>query len=123
RTNRNDELSPLYNWRENVVDPSATAEGVEVEFSGAPTERLSFYASGAFAHTAIFAVQSDQSIVKRRQRGDTPVRLNFMGNYLAYRSPVWAVYIQNAFGYTDDVVLNPDNIVLQSGSLRWDVGV
>lgn len=123
RTNRNDELSPLYNWRENVVDPSSTAEGVEFELSGAPTDRLSFYASGAFAHTAIFAVQSDQTVVKRRQRGDTPVRLNFMGSYLGYRSPVWSVYFQNAFGYTDDVVLNPDNIVLQSGSLRWDVGV
>jgi outer membrane receptor protein involved in Fe transport len=123
RTNRNDELSPLYNWRENVVDPNATAEGVEVEFSGAPTDRLSFYASGAFAHTAIFAVQSDQSVIKRRQRGDTPVRLNFMGNYLAYRDLNWAVYVQNAFGYTDDVVLNPDNIVLQSASFRWDIGV
>jgi outer membrane receptor for monomeric catechols len=123
RTNRNDELSPLFNWRENVVDPSATAEGVEVEFSGAPTDRLTFYASAAFAHTAIFAVQSDQSVVKRRQRGDTPVRLNLLANYLAHRRGDWAVYLQNAFGYTDDVVLNPDNIVLQSGSFRWDVGV
>lgn len=123
RTNRNDELSPQFNWRENVVDPSATAEGVEVEFSGAPTDRLTFYASAAFAHTAIFAVQSDQSIIKRRQRGDTPVRLNLLANYLAHRRGNWAVYLQNAFGYTDDVVLNPDNIVLQSGSFRWDVGV
>lgn len=122
RTNRNDEISPEFNWRENVVDPSASAEGVEIEFSGAPTDRLSFYASAAFAHTAIFAVQSDQSVVKRRQRGDTPVRLNFMGNYLAYRDHNWAFYVQNAFGYTDDVVLNPDNIVLQSGSFRWDIG-
>jgi|CXWL01.1.fsa_nt_gi outer membrane receptor protein involved in Fe transport len=123
RTNRNDELSPQFNWRENVVDPSATAEGVEVEFSGAPTDHLTFYASAAFAHTAIFAVQSDQSIVKRRQRGDTPVRLNLLANYLAHRRGNWTVYLQNAFGYTDDVVLNPDNIVLQSGSFRWDVGV
>lgn len=123
RTNRNDELSPQFNWRENVVDPSATAEGVEVEFSGAPTDRLTFYASAAFAHTAIFAVQSDQSIIKRRQRGDTPVRLNLLANYLAHRHGNWAIYLQNAFGYTDDVVLNPDNIVLQSGSFRWDVGV
>ena len=123
RTNRNDELSPQFNWRENVVDPSATAEGVEVEFSGAPTDRLTFYASAAFAHTAIFAVRSDQSIIKRRQRGDTPVRLNLLANYLAHRRGNWAVYLQNAFGYTDDVVLNPDNIVLQSGSFRWDVGV
>lgn len=123
RTNRNDELSPQFNWRENVVDPSATAEGVEVEISGAPTERLSFYASGAFAHTAIFAVQSDQTIVKRRQRGDTPVRLNFVGNYLVHRDKTWAFFAQNALGYTDDVVLNPDNIVLQSSSLRWDIGV
>ena len=59
----------------------------------------------------------------RRQRGDTPVRLNFMGNYLAYRNSQWTAYVQNAFGYTDDVVLNPDNIVLQSSSFRWDVGV
>ncbi len=123
RTNRNDELSPQFNWRENVVDPSATSEGVEVEISGAPTDRFSFYASGAFAHTAIFAVQSDLSVVKRRQRGDTPVRLNFVGNYLVHRDNNWAFYAQNAFGYTDDVVLNPDNIVLQSSSLRWDVGV
>lgn len=123
RTNRNDEISPQFNWRENVVDPSATAEGVEVELSGAPTDRLSFYASAAFAHTAIFAVQSDQSIVKRRQRGDTPVRLNLIGNFLAYRGGPWAVYAQNAFGYADDVVLNPDNIVLQSASFRWDVGL
>lgn len=123
RTNRNDELSPLFNWRENVIDPSATAEGVEVEFSGAPTDRLTFYGSAAFAHTAIFAVQSDQSIVRRRQRGDTPVRLNLLANYLAHRHGNWVIYLQNAFGYTDDVVLNPDNIVLQSGSFRWDVGV
>lgn len=123
RTNRNDELSPQFNWRENVVDPSATAEGVEVEISGAPTDRLSFYASAAFAHTAIFAVQSDRTIVKRRQRGDTPVRLNFVSNYLVHRNSRWAFYAQNAFGYTDDVVLNPDNIVLQSSSLRWDVGI
>lgn len=123
RTNRNDEISPEFNWRENVVDPGATAEGVEVELSGAPTDRLSFYASAAFAHTGIFAVQSDQSVIRRRQRGDTPVRLNFLGNYQAYRSPKWLLYVQNAFGYTDDVVLNPDNIILQSGSFRWDVGL
>jgi outer membrane receptor protein involved in Fe transport len=123
RTNRSDELSPQFNWRENVVDPSATAEGVEVELSGAPTDRLSFYASAAFAHTAIFAVQSDQTVVKRRQRGDTPVRLNFVGNYLVHRDSKWAFFAQNAFGYADDVVLNPDNIVLQSSSLRWDVGI
>jgi outer membrane receptor protein involved in Fe transport len=123
RTNRNDELSPEFNWRENVVDPSASSEGVEVEFSGAPTDRVTFYASAAFAHTAIFAVQSDQSIIRRRQRGDTPVRLNLLANYLAHQSGKWTVYLQNAFGYTDDVVLNPDNIVLQSGSFRWDVGV
>ena len=123
RTNRNDEISPQFNWRENVADPSATSEGVEIELSGAPTDRLSFYASAAFAKTAIFAVQSDQSVVKRRQRGDTPVRLNLMGNYLAYRESNWNMYVQSAFGYTDDVVLNPDNIVLQSGSFRWDLGV
>ncbi len=123
RTNRNDELSPLYNWRENVIDPSATAEGVEIEMSGAPTDRLSFYASAAFAHTALFAVQADQSVLERKRRGDTPVRLNFVGNYLVYKNANWAYYFQNAFGYTDDVVLNPDNIVLQSGSLRWDVGM
>jgi len=123
RTNRNDEISPQFNWRENVADPSATSEGGEIQLSGAPTDRLSFYASAAFAKTAIFAVQSDQSVVKRRQRGDTPVRLNLMGNYLAYRESNWNMYVQSAFGYTDDVVLNPDNIVLQSGSFRWDLGV
>ncbi len=123
RTNRLDELDPLYNWRENVIDPNATAEGVEIEVSGAPTERLSFYASAAFAHTALYAVQADQSVIKRKRRGDTPVRLNFVGNYLAHKTADWSFYIQNAFGYTDDVVLNPDNIVLQASSLRWDVGV
>ncbi|HEY0864482.1 MAG TPA: TonB-dependent receptor plug domain-containing protein [Lacunisphaera sp.] len=123
RTNRLDEISPQFNWRENVVDPSATAKGLEIEISGAPTERFSFYASGAFARTAIYAVQSDQSVVKRRQRGDTPTRLNFMGNYLVHQNRAWAIYAQSAFGYTDDVVLNPDNIVLQSSSLRWDIGM
>ena len=122
RTNRNDELSPLYNWRENVVDPSATAEGTEIEITGAPTDRFSFYASAAFAHTALYAVQADGSVLRRKRRGDTPARLNFMGNYLVSKNSRWSTYAQTAFGYTDDVVLNPDNIVLQSGSLRWDLG-
>ncbi len=122
RTNRNDELSPLYNWRENVIDPSATAEGTEVEISGAPTDRFSFYASAAFAHTALYAVQADGSVLRRKRRGDTPTRLNFMGNYLVVKNTGWSAYAQTAFGYTDDVVLNPDNIVLQSSSLRWDIG-
>ncbi len=123
RTNRNDELDPLYNWRENVIDPSSTAEGVEIEISGAPTERLSFYGSAAFAHTALNAVQADGSVLSRKRRGDCPARLNFAGNYLFHKTGDWSFYGQTALAFTDDVVLNPDNIVLQSSSLRWDLGV
>ena len=124
RTNPQDSLSPLYNWSENLVDPSGASDGFEIEIMGAPTERLSFYASASFpTNETLLAVQADGSVLKSFRRGHSDARLNFVGNYLVTNKPDWAVYGQSAFGWVDDVVLNPDNRILQSGSLRWDLGV
>lgn len=124
RTNPNDALNPLFNWTENVVDPSGISAGFEIEVMGAPTERLSFYASASFpTNETLRAVQADQSILTSFRRGHSDARLNFAGNYLVNNNPNRKIYAQTAFGWTDDVVLNPDNRILQSGSLRWDLGV
>jgi iron complex outermembrane receptor protein len=124
RTNPNDSLNPLYNWTENVVDPSGISAGFEIEVMGAPTDRLSFYASASFpTDETLSAVQADQSILTSYRRGHSDARLNFAGNYLVNNNPNRKIYAQTAFGWTDDVVLNPDNRILQSGSLRWDLGV
>lgn len=124
RTNPNDSLNPLYNWTENVVDPSGISRGYEIEMMGAPTERLSFYASASFpTNETLRAVQADQSLLTSYRRGHSDARINFAGNYLVNGNPTRKVYAQSAIGWTDDVVLNPDNRILQSGSLRLDFGV
>jgi outer membrane receptor protein involved in Fe transport len=123
-TNPDDNEDPLYNWTENVVDPSGVSAGFEVEIMGAPTEKLSFYASASFpTDETLQAIQADQSILTSYRRGHSDARLNFAGNYLVYSNAERRIYAQTAFSWTDDVVLNPDNRILQSGSLRWDLGV
>lgn len=123
RTNPNDELDPLYNWRENVIDPSQTSSGYEIELTGAPTERFSFYAGAAFPKSSADTVQADRTIATRRLRGHTDTSLSFIGNYLVGWVRNWSVYGQMAMGYTDDVILNPENRFLQASSFRWDIGV
>ena len=56
-------------------------------------------------------------------RGHTDVSLSFLGNYLVGKFKNWDVYGQTAMGYTDDVILNPENRFLQSASFRWDLGI
>jgi outer membrane receptor protein involved in Fe transport len=105
------------------VDPSGKSTGFEIEIMGAPTEKLSFYASASFpTDETLQAVTADGSIRKSFRRGHSDARLNFAGNYLISSKREWDVYAQTAFGWVDDVVLNPDNKILQSGSLRWDLG-
>ncbi|MCP5530451.1 MAG: TonB-dependent receptor plug domain-containing protein [Opitutaceae bacterium] len=123
RLNPNDELDPLYNYRENVIDPSQTSSGYEIELMGAPSDRFSFYASAALPKSSSDTVQADGSLAKRKLRGHTDVALSFLGNYLVGQFKKWDVYGQTAMGYTDDVILNPENRFLQSGSFRWDLGI
>lgn len=123
-TNSADLVSPLYNWSENLVDPSGISNGWEIEVMGAPTERFSFYSSASFpTNETLQAVQADGSVVKSFRRGHSKARLNFAGNFLISKQQGWAYYAQTAFGWIDDVVWNPDNKILGSSSLRWDLGV
>ena len=123
-TNPQDNLDPLYNWTENVVDPSGISEGYEIEVMGAPTKRLSLYASASFpTNETLSAVQADGTYLTSFRRGHSDARLNFAGNYLVKENARWRYYALTALGYTDAVVLNPDNRFLQPGSLRWDLGV
>ena len=123
QTNTQDRTSPLYNWYENVVDPTSTANGVELELMGAPTERLSFYASAAFAKSELNAAQADGSIFQQKRRGHSPTRLSFAGNVLVGKSHGWTCYAQTALGYTDVVTSNPGTRGILQASLRWDLGV
>lgn len=123
KLNPNDELDPQFNYRENVVDPSQTSSGYEIEFMGAPSDRFSFYSSAAFPESSSDTVQADGSLERRKLRGHTDVSLSFLGNYLVGQYKNWDVYGQTAMGYTDDVILNPENRFLQSASFRWDLGV
>ncbi len=123
KTNPDDELSPEFNWTENLIDPENTSEGVEIEVWGTPTERFSFYASAAFMDTALRVVDSDSSILERKQRGHTDTTIAFNGSYIIVDRDNWNVSFQNAFSWTDDVVLNPPNQFLQASSLRVDLGL
>lgn len=124
RTNPDDNLDPLHNWSENVVDPEGISRGWEIEVMGAPTDRLSFYASASFpTNETQQAIQADGSIRTSFRRGHSDARLNFAGNFLVTDTRGTKVYAQTAFGWTDDVVWNPDNAWVARGSLRWDLGV
>ncbi len=123
QTNPQDRTDPLYNWYENVVDPTSTANGVEIELMGAPTERFSFYASAAFAKSELNATQADGSIFQQKRRGHSPTRVSFAGNILMGKNHGWTYYAQTALGYTDVVTSNPGTRAILQGSLRWDLGI
>lgn len=124
RTSSTDQQDPRYNWTETVIDPNGISRGWEIEIVGAPTDRLSLYGSASFpTNETLQAIQGNGLVTTSFRRGHSDARLNFAGNYLTLSKQGYKVYAQTAFGWVDDVVLNPDNRILQKGSLRWDMGV